>query len=90
METPRHSGIEFVLAIVKEISFATQWSYICLHSVVLLVIEMSDSPCEKIGKWESPLILKVDGLLVCTWLDQWLWLALSKDRNKVGVFMLSH
>jgi hypothetical protein len=32
--------------------------------VSVLVIELSDSPCERIGKWETSPILKEDRLLV--------------------------
>jgi hypothetical protein len=58
METPGNWGTESVLVTLKELQFV-------LCSVSALVIVLSKSPCERIGKWE-------DKLLVCVWMEH-LW-----------------
>jgi hypothetical protein len=67
-ETLRNRGIEFVSATLKELQFATLNVVFCLftlYTVSTLVVVLSDSPCERIGKWETCLILKEDRSLVC-------------------------
>jgi hypothetical protein len=58
----------FVLVILKELQLATlnvlPLVYCSAH-VSALVIILSDSSCERIGKWETCPILKEDRTLVC-------------------------
>jgi hypothetical protein len=72
METLRNLRIEFVCVCYIErtsVGSTKCSSSICLHSVVFmsvhsLVTVLSDSPCERIGKWETCPILKEDRSLV--------------------------
>jgi hypothetical protein len=51
--------MEFVLPTLKELQLATlQLFTLCSASFSALVIVLSDSPCERIGKWETCPILK--------------------------------
>ena len=70
METLRNLGIEFVYVGYITIPSAGNTecsSSVCLHfsaRIIALVIMLSDSPCEKIEKWETFPILKEDRWLV--------------------------
>jgi hypothetical protein len=68
MEKIKNWGIEFVLAKLIEHSWQ-HWKFfrlfaLCNARVSALVIVLSDSPCEGIGKLDTCLILKEDRWLV--------------------------
>jgi hypothetical protein len=71
METLRNDEKNlFALATPKEIHLANTEAFsfplftLCSARVSSLVIVLSDSPCERIGKWETFLFLKEDRSLV--------------------------
>jgi hypothetical protein len=64
METLRNLGLEFVLAALTELQLVTSFFFrlftLCSARVSALVIVLNDSPCERIGKWETCPILNED------------------------------
>jgi hypothetical protein len=68
MEILKNWGLEFVLVTLKERQLATLMFFrlftLCSAHASALVIVLSNSPCERIGKWETCPILKEDRSLV--------------------------
>jgi hypothetical protein len=71
METQRNL-IEFVLATLIELQLETQnvlpMFTFCSACVSALVMALSDSPCERIGKWETcPIWKRTDHWCAFSW-----------------------
>jgi hypothetical protein len=71
MGTVGNRGLEFVYVGYTQITSADNTecsSSVCLHCsarVSALMVVLSESPCERIGKWKTCLILKENRSLVC-------------------------